>query len=136
LFLSASLLFSTPAIAQNLPDAPTPKVAVKQPRFDKTVLKATGGLLLSEVYDGATTAHFVHVCSGCTEANPVSRVFIGSRPTIPRMVAFGSAEAVGLYFLANHMKHSDHKWERKTWWVPIAVNAAGHVLAGTHNLKY
>jgi len=113
------------------------------PFTDKKLLAAMlvqGGAM---AFDGYTTSHVVHVCTGCREQN----IFLGSRPSDRRItITLGT----GWYLQALLVK-----WEKdrslefaaeskgpggrafwNTFWLthPTALTV-GHTLAGLHNQR-
>lgn len=73
--------------------------------------------------DGITTAKW-H--AGLTEGDPLSRIFIGTHPTMLRMIPAGIGEMVITTYVAEKMHSSSHAWERKIWWVPQTLAISGH----------
>lgn len=74
--------------------------------------------------DGITTAQFG---KSLVEGDPVSKLLIGSHPTWARMAPIGAVELVATTYLAERMKTSRHKWERKTWWILQMLAISGHL---------
>ena len=82
------------------------------------------------VADGVTT----YDTSGkYHEVDPVSRVFIGNHPSWARMAPAGAAVVTGEIWLAYRMKTSRHAWERRTWWVPMALGTAANTYWAAAN---
>ena len=84
------------------------------------------------VYDGVTTRQFLR--RGYVEVDPLTRVFIGRRPTWGRMAPLGAVQAIAGMWLAERMTASRHAWVRRFWWLPQIMTTAGNVSAGVHNL--
>lgn len=74
----------------------------------------------AELFDGIGTHRFVHApfCRSCTEGDPVCRLFLGPRPTWPRMLTLGAIEDFGAAYLHQSMRRSPHKLWR--WLAPVA----------------
>lgn len=89
------------------------------------------GLLLS---DGYYTNKVIQ--RGGTEDDPVSRAFIGQRPTWSRMAPVGTAWVIAEVILADQMRHSRNRTVRKLAFVPmllgITSNAQGTAYSATH----
>ena len=98
---------------------------------DKPVLALTAVQSAALVTDGITTKE----CDkpGCSEGDPVSRLFIGRHPTWSRMAPAGAAVAVGQMWLAERMKTSRHKWVRRLWWLPEVAGIAANSVAAANN---
>jgi len=142
-FLCAFLclgLFSVPVKAQ-LPDDPVPKVSVPEqdtrrvPHFDKAERSVIVGQSVAALYDGFTTHHVIQICPTCTERDPVSRVFIGRRPTWARMIPAGAGEVVTGYEIGYWMRKNRHSAIRKLWWVPQVSATAVHLIEGSKNFQ-
>jgi hypothetical protein len=131
-----AFLFATTCLAQGVSAKPwnhRPKPPVERPEDWKS-LWLTASLASAELYDGATTARRFSNCSTCSEADPVSRLFIGSRGSAPRMATFGTLEAGGLHFVAQRMRRSQNRWVNHFWWTPEVGAIGVHAWAGTNNV--
>jgi len=152
LFVVALSIFAAPIQigAQETPKPPEKKSFFKKfgrvlagPFTDKELLAAMlvqGGAM---AFDGHTTSHVVHVCTGCREQN----IFLGRRPTDRRIAITLGA---GWYLQALLVKwEKDRALEfareakgpggRAFWstvWLmhPTALTV-GHTLAGLHNQR-
>lgn len=143
-------LIAAPLAAQETQKPPEKKSFLKKfgrvlagPFTDKKLLAAMlvqGGAM---AFDGYTTSHVVHVCTGCREQN----IFLGSRPSDRRI-----ASTLGV---AWYLQVLLVKWEKdrslefaaeskgaggrafwNTFWLthPTALTV-GHTLAGLHNQR-
>ena len=142
LLLTAAVLFPPLAKAQqlNLVESPKPKRLssrlLRYPPFnlDHTSLELgviQGG---AELYDGFTTRYFVHHCKSCVEADPMSRLLLGPRPTWKSMMAFGSVEALATSYLHQRMSRSSNSFIRGIApWVPLSIIGV-HAIEGTRNV--
>lgn len=128
--LSFFLLFATACMAQG--DSPKPKPAAVY-RQDWKSISLTAGLAGAELYDGFSTKRFINGCPNCDEKDPLARALLGSKPTWPRMVAFGTLEAGGAHFVAQWMRRSRNRWVRKFWWAPEAGLITAHLYQGSGN---
>jgi hypothetical protein len=74
----------------------------------------------AELFDGIATHRFVHAatCRSCVEVDPVCRLFLGPKPTWPRMLSLGTMEAFGAAYVHQGMHRSPHKLVR--WLAPVA----------------
>jgi hypothetical protein len=92
----------------------------------------------AELFDGINTRRYVTnpLCKVCTESDPVSRFFLGPRPTWPRMLTYGTAEDVAAAYLHQYMRRSSHKALR--WLSPAAplTLTAIHVFEGKRLLPF
>lgn len=82
----------------------------------------------AELFDGIGTHRYVHAasCPTCTEVDPVCRLFLGPRPTWPRMLALGTVEDLNAVYLQQSMRRSPRKMTR---WFALA---APLTLIGIH----
>ncbi len=103
------------------PNAPEPRPAARWPfALDRASL-ALGTLQASaELFDGIATHRFVHTrtCPLCVEVDPVCRIFLGPKPTWPRMLTMGTLEVLAAAYLHQNMRHSRYKLVR--WLAPVA----------------
>ena len=142
LLLSPAAVFS-PDLAKaqqlNLVESPKPRRVWGRIRFppfslDRTSLKLGAIQGGTEFYDGITTRHFVHHCKSCVEADPMSRLLLGPRPTWKSMIAFGSIEALATSYVHQRMSRSSHGFARRMApWVPLAIIGM-HAIEGTRNV--
>jgi hypothetical protein len=129
--LSSFLAVSSPIEAPK-PDPPKPKPNVRKPdapapwlgarsRFALDRASLAFGVLQGgvELFDGIGTHRFVHAptCRSCVEVDPVCRLFLGPKPTWPRMLALGTMEAFGAAYIHQSMHRSPHKLVR--WLAPV-----------------
>ena len=84
------------------------------------------------VADGVTTRQFLS--RGYVEVDPITKIFIGSKPTWSRMAPLGAVQVFAGMWLAERMATSRHAWIRRFWWVPQVLGIAGNVTATTHNI--
>jgi len=83
------------------------------------------------VFDGVATRQFIR--RGYSEVDPVTKIFIGSKPTWGRMAPLGAVQVVAGMWLAERMKTSQHIWVRRFWWLPQLMGIAGNAAATVHN---
>jgi hypothetical protein len=101
--------------------------------LDRTAI--TLGLVQAgaEVFDGIGTRRFVTgpaSCYWCVEQDPLTRVFIGAKPTWGKMIAFGAIEDVASTYLHQSMRRSRHKFiQRLAPAVPLALTTI-HITKG------
>lgn len=132
-FAAITALFGCALHAQDPPATlpPSPKLEAPKPKTLKTKDRSPFaldrasvalGLLQggAELFDGIGTHRYVHApsCRNCIEGDPVSRLFLGLRPTWPRMLALGAMEDLGTTWLHQSMRRSPHKLVR--WLAPAA----------------
>jgi hypothetical protein len=102
-------------------EAPIPKTNDRS-RFALDRASVALGLLQggAELFDGIGTHRYVHapLCRSCTEGDPLCRLFLGPRPTWPRMLTLGTMEDLGAAYLHQSMRRSPHKLVR--WLAPVA----------------
>jgi hypothetical protein len=113
-----------------------PRRAGRDSRFalDRPVIVAGLTQGVSELYDGATTKYFLHHCSTCREVDPVSRFLLGPKPAWPGMIAAGSLEVIATTYLHQSMRHSPHRFLRRSApLVPFLLTAI-HLIEGSQNL--
>lgn len=84
------------------------------------------------VSDGVTTRQFLK--HGYVEVDPVTRLFIGSKPTWARMAPLGVVQVMAGMWLAERMAGSHHSWIRRLWWLPQMIGIAGNAAATANNL--
>jgi hypothetical protein len=129
------LLAARFAVAAAPVPAPVKETGRRRFSFDRAAFSI--GLLqgVSELYDGATTKYFLHHCSDCLEADPVSHLLLGSRPTWARMITVGSIEGLATTYLHQYMRRSSHQMVRRC--APIAPLALTgiHLIEGSRNLS-
>lgn len=94
----------------------------------------TGAQAAAMFADGITTR--AATVAGGHELDPLTRAFIGSRPTWGRMAPAGAAAVMGEAYLADRMRTSRHKWIRAIWWLPQAVTIGANIYGVTHNSSY
>jgi len=83
----------------------------------------------SATFDAWTTRRVISSGVG-HETDPLLRPFAGN----DSLYAVIQVAPVALEYLSWHMMHSDHQWERRTWWMPQAAGAAMSFASGVHNL--
>jgi len=64
------------------------------------------------------------------EANPFMRPFAGNGS----IYAAIQVSPLVLDYVSRRMMHSEHRWMRRTWWVPSVVGTALSVASGVNNL--
>ena len=84
----------------------------------------------SATFDAWTTRRVISSGAG-HETDPLLRPFAGN----DSLYAVIQVAPVALEYLSWHMMHSDHQWERRTWWMPQAAGAAMSFASGVHNLS-
>lgn len=84
--------------------------------YDKPVMALAVIHTVLTITDGVYTNRNVKL--GATEEDPVSRLFIGRRPTWNRMAPIGIAWIIGETYLAERMRHSHKPIVRKLAFVP------------------
>lgn len=111
----------TPKPNARKPDAPEPHRTARS-RFTLDRSSLSFGVLQggAELFDGIATHRFVHAatCRSCVEVDPVCRLFLGPKPTWPRMLSLGTMEAFGAAYVHQGMRRSPHKLVR--WLAPVA----------------
>jgi hypothetical protein len=93
----------------------------------------TATSVVGDLLDGLTTRRLVG--KGYQEGDPVSRAFIGRRPTWSRMAPFGTVELTAVHLVGLRMRASLNPWVRGCWWVPQATDLAAHLWAVGHNYQ-
>lgn len=83
----------------------------------------------SATFDAWTTRRVISSGAG-QETDPLLRPFAGN----DSLYAVIQVAPVALEYLSWRMMHSDHQWERRTWWMPQAAGAAMNFASGVHNL--
>jgi hypothetical protein len=101
--------------------------ALKNRRIDVLATLQTAML----VSDGATTRQFLR--RGYVEVDPITRLFIGRKPTWARMAPLGAVQVVAGMWLAERMSMSRHQWVRRFCWLPQMIGIAGNAAATGHN---
>jgi len=64
------------------------------------------------------------VTQGAYEADPVSRLLVGRRPTLTRMAPIGAVWIIGETYLAERMRKSKRAWVRDIAFVPQSIGIA------------
>jgi hypothetical protein len=104
------------------PKALNPSPGVARSPFALDHRSIALGLVLggAELFDGIGTHHYVNAptCRSCIEGDPVCRLFLGPRPTWPRMLTLGAMEDLGAVYLHQRLRQSPHKLVR--WLAPAA----------------
>jgi hypothetical protein len=100
---------------------------------DKPVMALAFSQSAVLVADGITTRQRVQL--GYTELDPVTRVFLGSRPSWARMAPLGALQCLLETWLAERMRTSTHKWIRRLWWLPQSVGIAGNTWGVETNTR-
>jgi hypothetical protein len=85
------------------------------------------------VADGVTTRDRVGL--GYTETDPVTRLFLGRRPTWGAMAPLGTLQSILEMWLAERMRTSRNKWMRRLWWVPQSVGITGNAWGVQQNSR-
>jgi hypothetical protein len=80
-------------------------------------------------FDAWTTRRVISSGAG-QEMDPLLRPFAGNAS----LYAAIQVGPVLLEYLGRRMMHSQHGWERRTWWVPQSLGAAMNLASGVHNL--
>jgi hypothetical protein len=84
------------------------------------------------ISDGVTTRQYLQ--RGYVEVDPLTRAFLGRKPTWGRMAPLGAVQVVAGMWLAERMSKSQHVWIKRFWWLPQAIGIAGNIAASAHNL--
>jgi hypothetical protein len=138
--LSVCLLAIMPtlAVANELPDAPLPKISVEEPKlpvkeyhFNKKVyiaeLAVTGAAMSA---DWITTVHNIYK-PGRFETNSL----LGHHPSEGKIAAYGAAEfavAAGMLWVT---EHNHHKWVRVAGRLLVADSAINHAQNAVCNAR-
>jgi hypothetical protein len=83
----------------------------------------------SATFDAWTTRRVISSGEG-HETDPLLRPFASN----DSLYAVIQVAPVALEYLSWRMMHSDHQWERRTWWMPQAAGAVMNFASGVHNL--
>ena len=100
-------------------------VSLCRATHDKPVLALGLAQSAALVADCVTNRQRVQL--GYTEFDPVTKIFLGSRPTWGRMAPLGAVQCLLETWLAERMRTSTHKWIRRFWWVPQSVGISGNI---------
>ena len=92
---------------------------------DKPVMTLALSQSTALLADGVTTRERVRL--GYTKFDPVTKIFLGSRPTWARMAPLGVVQCLLETWLAERMRTSTHKWIRRFWWLPQSVGIGGNI---------
>lgn len=124
----------TTASAQKKIDCVLISHTLCQAIHDKPVMILAGahtGLLFS---DGYYTNR--NTLRGATEFDPISRAFVGRRPTWKQMAPVGAAWVIAEVYLTEKMRHSRNGTIRKLAFVPLSLgiisSAQGTAFSATH----
>jgi hypothetical protein len=85
------------------------------------------------VADGVTTRQYLS--RGYVEVDPLTKIFLGSKPTWGRMAPLGAVQVIAGMWIAERMATSRHRWIRRFWWLPQVVGIAGNTLATANNVS-
>ena len=118
LFLCALFFMAAAAEAQELPDAPKPKV------IDRRFLIATAALAGSSIADGISTERML--ARGCHELNPT----YGRYPSPVRVAGTNAAWFAGEVGISYLLKR---KFPRRHLWMLPFLDVANHTFASFHN---
>ncbi len=99
---------------------------------DKPVLALGVAQSAALIADGVTTEQRVR--QGYTETDPITRIFLGSRPSWAGMAPLGAAQCLLQTWVAERMHTSRNKWVRRFWWVPQTVGISGNSWGAGSNL--
>ncbi len=71
------------------------------------------------------------------ESDPLSRFFLGERPSSSRMAPIGAAQIVGTAFIAHRMRISHNPFVHVVWWSPqsLSITVATGAAIHNHNLR-
>jgi hypothetical protein len=100
---------------------------------DKPVMELGLSQAAVLVADGVTTREQVRL--GYTEADPLARSILGSRPTWARMAPLGALQCLLETYLAERMRRSPHRWIRGLWWLPQSVGIGGNIWGVETNTR-
>lgn len=89
---------------------------------DKAVLTLAAIHAVSAGLDYQQTIH--NISTGGFERDPLAKPFVHSGPGL--MAAGGVVEVSATMYVANWMRHNEHPWIRKVWWVPQGVAILSH----------
>jgi hypothetical protein len=122
-WLIVLLMLGTLAKADDLPEAPKPKVA------DRQFWTAVGTLGASVAADGISTVRMLD--RGNFETNPV----LGRHPSPARVGALSGAYFAGETVLAYELKRfgQRHRWARYLWLIEPSIQAGQHAAFAYHN---
>jgi hypothetical protein len=96
--------------------------------IDKKFWAIGTGLALSTAYDIETTFNALNNCN-CIERNPVMRPFVNrGRPAV-------YAVSGGMNAAAMFAAYKLRKKHPKIWWIIPVCFTAGHIFAGSYNLR-
>jgi hypothetical protein len=100
---------------------------------DKPVMALAVSQSAVLVADGITTREQIRL--GFTETDPLTKAFLGSRPTWARMAPLGALQCLLETWLAERMRTSTHKWVRRLWWLPQSVGIGGNIWGAETNTR-
>ena len=100
---------------------------------DKPVLALSVAQSAALITDGITTQQRIQ--QGYTETDPMTRLFLGPKPSWGGMAPLGAAQCLLETWLAERMHTSTHKWVRRFWWVPQTIGISGNIAGATANLR-
>lgn len=95
---------------------------------DKPVSAMMAAHSITASYDYIQTRQDLN--EGRLEANPLGRPFVHSTPLL---MAAGAVEVLGVSYVVEKMKHSDHAFLRKTWFIPQAVAISAHISCAIYS---
>lgn len=97
-------------------------------------LQVWKGLLVAEhsaaIFDAWTTRKSLQSGNGY-ERNPLLKPFADSAAIYPML----QIAPVGFDFLSHRMMRSQHRFFRKTWWVPQLLSTGASLWCGSRNLR-
>ena len=87
------------------------------------------GALIS---DGITTRQYLS--RGYVEVDPITKIFLGRKPTWGRMAPLGAVQVIAGMWIAERVATSRHPWVRRLWWLPQMLGTAGNAAATANNV--
>lgn len=139
-----ALCMASESHAGTTPASPTQDIRPSTPRcillsmslcgavHDRSTLALASAQTAAVLADGITTRQSVR--RGNVEIDPLTRVFIGRRPTWSRMLPLGMVQVVAETWISQRMKDSKHNWLRRCWWLPLVVGIAANSAGTIDNL--
>ena len=122
-FVVLFCLFLAPGVAR----------AQEEEVADKKFWAVSTFLIGSTIYDIESTYFVLGKCKTCEEGNPIMRPFVkAGKPAL--YAAQGSIDA-GVLYMSYKMKKGDTRFKKVWWLLPVAM-AAGHMVAGTYNMRF
>lgn len=109
-----------------------PTAVKAQDVADKKFWIINSVLIGATVYDIESTYLALDRCETCYELNPIMRPFVEAGK--PQLYAVQGLIDAGVIYVSYKMKKQDSKLKKMWWLLPVAVTA-GHLVAGTNNMR-